>query len=276
MNSVFEITIICSTLVLNFVAMSKIAKNIKHLRALESLSQEELADELKITRSRLGAYEEGRSEPSIEMLVKLSVYFHVAIDAMVKVDLTRTKLNTLMDIENNRTLFPIYLDMEENDLIEVVPAKAAAGYLNGYADPEYVERLQRIKLPFLPAGKHRAFPIKGDSMPPLRDGSFVVCKYVESFNQIRDGVTYVLLTKSEGIVYKRIYKNPKKKDMIMLVADNKTYQPYELKAADILEVWEYVCSLNIGAYKEEELNYGSIMNMLKGLQVEIKSIGHGK
>ena len=64
--------------------------------------------------------------------------------------------------------------------------------------------------------------------------------------------------------------------MIMLVADNKTYQPYELKAADILEVWEYVCSLNIGAYKEEELNYGSIMNMLKGLQVEIKSIGHGK
>jgi hypothetical protein len=34
--------------------------------------------------------------------------------------------------------------------------------------------------------------------------------------------------------------------------------------------------LNLGGYKPEELNYASIMNMLKGLQVEIKSIGQGK
>ncbi len=256
--------------------MSKIAKNIRHLRDLKNLTQQELANKLNVTKARIGSYEESRSEPSAEMLIKFSNYFHIAIDALLRGDLTKTNLDGLMKIGNNRLLFPVILNEENNEEIELISMKASAGYLNGYADPEYVERLQRIKLPFLPAGKHRAFPIKGDSMPPLRDGSFVVCKYVESYSDIKDGATYVLLTKSEGIVYKRLFKHPKKKDLLTLVSDNKTYQPYEVKAADILEVWEYVCSLNIGAYKEEELNYTSIMNMLKGLQVEMKSIGQGK
>jgi len=256
--------------------MSKVAKNIRHLRDLKRFTQQELADRLNITKARLGSYEESRSEPSVEMLIKFSNYFHISIDAFLRGDLTKTNLDGLMKVGNNRLLFPVIRNEEDNEEIELISMKASAGYLNGYADPEYVERLQRIKLPFLPAGKHRAFPIKGDSMPPLRDGSFVVAKYVESFNEIRDGATYVLLTKSEGIVYKRIYKTPKKKDLLTLVSDNKVYLPYEVKASEILEVWEYICSLNIGAYKEEELNYASIMNMLKGMQVEMKSIGKGK
>ncbi len=252
--------------------MSKIAQNIKHLRALESLSQEQLANELKITRSRLGSYEEGRSEPSIEMLVKLSAYFHVAIDAMVKVDLTRTKLNTLMDIENNRTLFPIYLDKEDNDLIEVIPAKAAAGYLNGYADPEYFDSLPKMNLPFIPVGKHRAFSIKGDSMPPLKDGSYVVGKYVESLKDIKSARTYVLLTKHDGIVYKRVVNNIKKDGTLILHSDNPAYQPYPVQLYDVLEIWEFTCCLNLSDSKPDELNMGSIMNMLRSMKVELASI----
>lgn len=53
------------------------------------------------------------------------------------------------------------VDENNENLIEVVPVKATAGYLAGYDDPEYIEQLQKIKLPFLPTGKHRAFPIKG-------------------------------------------------------------------------------------------------------------------
>jgi transcriptional regulator with XRE-family HTH domain len=255
--------------------MSKISKNIRHLRDMKKLTQQQLADKLNITKARLGSYEESRSEPSAEMLVKFSNYFHISIDALLRGDLTKTNLDGLMKISHNRLLFPVIINEENNEEIELITMKASAGYLNGYADPEYVERLQRIKLPFLPAGKHRAFPIKGDSMPPLRDGSFVVGKYVESYNEIKDGITYVLLTQSEGIVYKRVFKDPKRKGVLMMVSDNKTYQPYEIKASDILEVWEYICSLNLGSYKPEELNYASIMNMLKGLQVEIKSMGQG-
>ena len=46
------------------------------------------------------------------------------------------------------------------------------------------EHLEKIKLPFLPTGKHRAFPIKGDSMLPMKSGSYVVGCFIEDRNDI--------------------------------------------------------------------------------------------
>ncbi len=42
--------------------------------------------------------------------------------------------------------------------------------------------------------------------------------------------------------------------------------------ADVLEVWQFVCTLNVSDKKEEELNLESIMNMLKSMRVEMESI----
>ena len=52
--------------------LNKISNNIKFLRQLKGLSQEQMADELKVTRSRIGGYEEGRNEPPIDLLIRLS------------------------------------------------------------------------------------------------------------------------------------------------------------------------------------------------------------
>ena len=92
----------------------------------------------------------------------------------MKNDLRYAKDTSFIEVGNKRVLFPITVNEGNEDLIEIVPAQASAGYLLGYADPEYIEQLQKIKLPFLPTGTHRAFPIKGDSMLPVKDGSFVV------------------------------------------------------------------------------------------------------
>ena len=66
--------------------MSKISSNIRFLRQLKGLSQEQLADDLKVTRSRIGGYEEARNEPPIDLLIRLSEYVHIAIDEVVGVD----------------------------------------------------------------------------------------------------------------------------------------------------------------------------------------------
>lgn len=184
--------------------MSKIASNIRFLRQLKGLSQEQLADELSITRSRVGGYEEGRNEPPIDLLIRLSEFFHIAIDALVRGDLKKTNLDGLMKVGKNRILFPILIDNEGNDMVELIPLKASAGYTRGYADPEYIEKLPKMKLPFLPTGKFRAFPIRGDSMPPIREGSFVICKYLEKFEEMKPGNTYVVVTRDDGLAYKRI------------------------------------------------------------------------
>lgn len=252
--------------------MKIVAKNIKHLRSLKKLSQEALAEELNITRSRIGSYEENRSSPTIEVLIKLSDYFKIPIDILLRNDLTKSKDSSFIEIGNQRVLFPITVDSNDENLIEVVPVKASAGYLAGYDDPEYIEQLQKIKLPFLPTGKHRAFPIKGDSMLPMKDGSFVIGRFIEDRQDIKTGKTYVLVTLNDGMVYKRVINNIDLNNSLLLISDNKIYNGYSVPMNEVLEVWEFTCSINTQEYSEEELKISSILTMFNDLGVELKAL----
>ena len=253
--------------------MKKIAKNIKHLRALKGLTQEQLSFELDITKSRIGSYEEGRSEPHIDTLIQLSNYFNLPIDALVKNDLTLGTTDTFIDIGNQRMLFPIKVDENNNDVIEVVTKEASAGYLQGYTDTEYVANLPIMSLNFLPTGKHRAFPIKGDSMHPwVKDGDVVVCEYLESVKQVKHNYCYIILTRNDGLVYKRIFTSKLEEGFLTLSSDNKMYQPYLLHLADVLEIWQFKLNLCIGQYEEDEINPANILNLMRSVGIELKDL----
>lgn len=242
--------------------MKKISKNIAHLRHLKGISQEYLANDLNITRSRLSSWEEHRAEPPIDLIVKLSEYFTVSIDSMLKIDLTKVKdLRDLLKIGGNRILFPVMVDKEGKDLVELVPIRASAGYLQGYSDETFIENLPRISLPFTDAGKFRGFPIQGDSMPPLETGAYVVGKYVENISDVKDGKTYIVLTQNEGLVYKRLYNKIKEDGSIHLHSDNKAYHPYQIKPEEIFEVWSFVCSINATDSPISDLIYNAIQNI---------------
>ncbi|WP_299157775.1 helix-turn-helix domain-containing protein [uncultured Tenacibaculum sp.] len=252
--------------------MKKVQTNIRHLRKLKGLTQEQFANEVNITRSRVSSYEEGRSEPSIAFLITISEYFKLPIDVLVKNDLSYSKESSFIEIGNQRVLFPITVDNEEENLIEIIPTEASAGYLLGYNDPEYIEQLQRIKLPFLPVGKHRAFPIKGDSMHPMKDGSYVVAQFIESINDVKNGVSYIVVTKNDGITYKRVYNKLEENNTLLLVPDNKNYETYNIPVSEIVELWEFTCSINTQEYDERDLKISSIATMLTQLGVELKSL----
>ncbi|QFZ53363.1 LexA family transcriptional regulator [Oceanihabitans sp. IOP_32] len=252
--------------------MNYISKNIQHLRSLKKLSQEALAEELKVSRSRISSYEEGRSAPSIEFIISFSDYVKIPIDILLRKDLTKSTDFSYIELNNQRVLFPITVDTDNNNLIEVVPVKATAGYLAGYDDAEYIEQLQKIKLPFLPTGKHRAFPIKGDSMLPMKDGAFVVGRFIEDRSDIKSGRTYVLLTLNDGMVYKRVKNNIALDNSLLLMSDNKAYQDYSIPIDEVLELWEFTCSINTQEYNEEELKLSSIINMFNELGVELKAL----
>ncbi|MEM5538073.1 MULTISPECIES: XRE family transcriptional regulator [unclassified Olleya] len=252
--------------------MNYISKNIKHLRNLKKLSQEGIAEELNVTRSRIGSYEENRSAPTLEFLIAFSDYFKIPIDILLRNDLTKAKDFSFIELNNQRVLFPITVDDDNENLIEVVPVKASAGYLAGYDDPEYIEQLQKIKLPFLPTGKHRAFPIKGDSMLPMKDGSFVIGRFVENRSEIKSGRTYVLVTLNDGMVYKRVYNNIDLNNSLLLISDNKTYNDYSVPINEVLEIWEFTCSINTQEYTQEELKISSILGMFNELGVELKAL----
>ncbi|MGJ8549024.1 XRE family transcriptional regulator [Winogradskyella wichelsiae] len=252
--------------------MKPIQVNIKHLRTLKKMSQERLADELAWSRSMIGSYEEGRSEPPIDRLIDLSSYFSIPIDILVRNDLRKAKNTSFIEVGNKRVLFPVTVNEDNEDLIEIIPAKASAGYLSGYDDPEYIEQLQKIKLPFLPTGTHRAFPIKGDSMLPVKDGAFIVAKFVDAIADVKNGRTYIILTKDDGLVYKRVYIPEGDLVHLLLSSDNKSYEPYLIARENILEIWEFTCCINTQEYDEKELKLSSIMTMFQELKVELEAI----
>ena len=252
--------------------MRNISKNIRHLRKLKGLTQEQLADKLKINRSRIGSYEEARSEPSIETLIQISECFSLPVDILIKKDLTLSKESSFIDVGNQRVLFPIMVDNENENLIEIVPIKASAGYLLGYDDPEFIEQLEKIKLPFLPTGKHRAFPIKGDSMLPMKDGSYVVGEFVEDITDIKNGTSYIIVTKNDGLTYKRVYDQIEENSTLLLKPDNPSYQPYQVPINEVIELWKFTCAINTQEYDEKDLKLSSIMQMFNDLKVELETL----
>ncbi|MES2800160.1 MAG: LexA family transcriptional regulator [Bacteroidota bacterium] len=252
--------------------MSILSDNIRYLRIQRNLSQKKLADDLLTSRSCISSYEDARSEPPLDTLKRMSLYFHISIDILIGVQITKVPLDQLLKMEDNRILLPIIIDKEGRDFIEIVPVKAKAGYLNGYGDPEFIEQLQHMHLPFLSKGKYRAFPIEGDSMPPHKNGSFIVARYLDSIKQIKNGETYVVLTQNEGVVYKRMFLKKNEKDTFILSSDNSFYKDYEIKAKEILELWHFQCSFCTVEHTPDDLNLENVSEMFRNLQYELQEI----
>ena len=57
---------------------------LKSIRKQRKLSQQKVAMELNISREALSHYENGRRAPSIGMLIKMSDYFNVSIDYLIR------------------------------------------------------------------------------------------------------------------------------------------------------------------------------------------------
>jgi transcriptional regulator with XRE-family HTH domain len=247
--------------------MLYISDNLKYLRNKRSMSQQEASDGMKFGLDQYKKYEYGKNTPPAESLLVISRFYHVSIDLLLTVDLQKIQIDNLLKLDDNRIVLPITVDSFGNNLIEIVPHKARAGYLTGYADPEFIENLQQISLPFLGPGKHRAFPVGGDSMPPHNDRSFVIGKYVENLGEIKKDRTYILITLSEGITYKRL--NGKNADSLTVEPDNIIYNPYEVKLSDILEIWEYVAHIGRDDSKAQNQEAGDIYGMFMELKREI-------
>ncbi len=211
--------------------MSMAGQNLKYLRKLRGWTQEEFAAKLKIKRSLLGAYEEERAEPRIEVLEIAGDIFKLSLDELLLKELAETKGNYLA----RRRAQKMAAGSAE---IQMVPVKAAAGYLAGYADPDFLDELNTFTLPMLAPGNYRAFEIVGDSMLPTPSGSVIVGEKLDDLEEVRSNQTYIVVSRSEGIVYKRVLKNNKLKNKLTLISDNTVYQPYHVNAEDVIELWK--------------------------------------
>jgi transcriptional regulator with XRE-family HTH domain len=245
--------------------MSIAGKNLKYLRKLRGWTQEKFADKLKIKRSLLGAYEEERADPRIEVLEQVRGIFKLSLDELLLKDLNENKGGSYLDKRRAQKL------AAATNEIHLVPVKAAAGYLAGYADPEFVDELNTFTLPMLAPGNYRAFEIIGDSMLPTPSGSVIVGQKVENLDDVKSNNTYIVVSRQEGIVYKRIMKNNRSKNKWTLVSDNPTFQPYTIDAEDIIEVWQSQMILS-RVNSQQRWDVNQLAGLVSNLQQQVSSM----
>ena len=221
-----------------------INQNIRFLREQAQWTQKELATKLNINIPAIGAYEEFRATPPIPVILKIADLFNVDLNSLLRTNLTSTKSTAKKEkFLRGQGVLTITVDSQNKENVELVTQKASAGYMNGYADPEFMKELPKISIPMLSKNAtHRAFEIKGDSMLPVKPGDIIVGKYVEDIEKIKDGKTYIILSETEGIVYKRVFvfRNDEK---LLMVSDNKNYKPYLIPLKDVTEVWAFTARI---------------------------------
>jgi transcriptional regulator with XRE-family HTH domain len=225
------------------------AQNIKFLRERKRVTQQHLADELSMTRSKLNALESGQTAaPQPEDYLKYSDYFKVNVDTLMRVDLSRLGELKLRDLQggndvymagSNLRVLAITIDRSNKENVEYVPVKAKAGYRDGYSDPDYIASLPKFSFPNLPAGTFRMFPTTGDSMLPLPEAADVICRFVEDWTTLKAGTLCILILRGEqDFVFKKATVLPDEKS-VLLESLNTAYESYRVAIGDVLEIWKY-------------------------------------
>ncbi len=245
--------------------MSVAGQNLKYLRKLRGWTQEEFANKLGIKRSLIGAYEEQRADPRIDILEIVGDIFKLSLDELLLKDLNNTSGNYLAKRRQMKMM------SAERNVIHFVPVKAAAGYLAGYADTEFIDELNTFTLPMLSGGNYRAFEIIGDSMLPTPSGSIIVGEKTESLEDIKNNMPYIVVSRNEGIVYKRVVKNNKVKNKLTLVSDNPQYQPYQVNADDVVELWQ-AQSVISKITQQQRWDVNSLANLVNNLQDQVSTL----
>jgi transcriptional regulator with XRE-family HTH domain len=250
---------------IKLVAMAISNQNLKYLRKLRGWTQEEFSQKLRIKRSLLGAYEEERAEPRIDVLEVVCDMFKLTLDDILRKDLTNTKSNYLA---KRRAMKLLTTDRSD---IPFVPVKAAAGYLAGYADPEFVDELNTFTLPMLAGGNYRAFEIVGDSMLPTPSGSVIVGEKLDKLDDIKNNAACIVVSRNEGIVYKRVQKNGRQKNKLTLISDNPVYHPYTVNATDIIEMWQAQVVI-AKANTQQRWDMNQLATIVTGLQEQVTTM----
>lgn len=259
-----------------------LGNNIKVLRNRKGLSQEALAAELDIKRTTLNNYENTSVlNPTLELLLKIANFFNVSMDVLIKSDLEKFSERQFEELEKGNDAYitgsklrilTTTVNDKNQENVELVSVRARAGYMSGYGDPEYIKRLPVFSLPFLhKERKYRAFQISGDSMLPIPDKTYVVGEYVQNLNDIKNGDGCVIVTTDDGIVFKTVNNQIRKNKTLLLSSLNSFYEPFEIAANKVRELWKFVCYIS-SELPEPNLSNEALVSTVMKLQKNVSQL----
>lgn len=252
------------------------SSNLVSCRKSLSLTQEKAALSLGLKRNTYANYESEHTQPDIDTILKIASFFGISVDKLLNEDLSKSSFSkedntgkkgskVKVQVENLVEVQPILdqksglvgfsmqkvvtVDNFGNENMVLVPVRARAGYLNGYGDTEFISQLPSYRLPNFTNGTYRMFEVQGLSMHnTFNDKDILITKFIESLDFIKDDRIYVVVTKSEGVVVKRVLNRVNTDGKLILKSDNykerELYPNMVISPEDVLEIWYCVAYMS--------------------------------
>ena len=207
---------------------SNVQFNLKAFRKANGLSQRELANFLGVTQGFISRIEQGlcpMPDDKAEMIMANK-------DWTLYID----------KVENHGEINIQAESPKKADMIPLVPFEAVAGPGTMVFDDEQVIDYYEVR-EF--KGADFLIRVKGDSMSPKYvGGDLVACKVVKDVLFFQWGRVYVVYTKSQGVMIKRV--EPAQDDAdILCVSENTKYNPFEVPKEDIAGVALVIGSISL-------------------------------
>lgn len=228
--------------------MNYFTSNLKFLRAQKGLMVKEIAAELGYkSPSRYSNYEKGHSNPEMHTLIKLSTYFGISIEDLIRRNLAEEQFKLSEVREDSppygtqkREILTVTVDTSGNTAIPVINTQVAAGWATNAQNPSYFSKLPAVTMPMpeYKQGDWALIQVRGDSMEPtIHRGQWLMCRRLYDYAEIKDNNLYVVLL-TDGPVVKRVLNRVKKRGTLVLQSDNPSYDLVEVSfTEDVLQVW---------------------------------------
>lgn len=219
--------------------MSFFGKNIKKIRGLKKMSQQAFADLFDLKRATLGAYEEGRSEPKIDTIIKVANYFSISIDEILTKEIT---INQLLSFNEGYTTDVNHLVGKGLIDVPFVNEINMSSFVSSFETFEDCEFLPKIKLPVLDAVGLLAYTIQDLLMTNKEEGLYpgdIVVGRRSPISDLNSGDVVIALV-NEKVHVRRLYKS---QGVIELMADHINISSIVVEVNDAAYFWkvETVC-----------------------------------
>jgi len=216
--------------------MFKTGSNIRKIRTVKGLSQTAFAELFDIKRANIGAYEEGRAEPKLDLLLKIANHFSISVETILTKEITVNELTHFPHVDgetvvlspkneksNHKNHFYISSDYSSNYIQEVI------------ADGFQKETGEIVTLPKMISSASHLFELNLTNYVSnsIGDTNLLLAVNSSSLERISEDTTYLLVLK-KGLF---IGKVEIKKEMA-IISDHFSSEKFSNKAKEVLEVWE--------------------------------------
>lgn len=173
-----------------------IGKNIKKIRGVKGLSQQSFADLFGLKRGTLAAYEEGRSNPRLETVIKIASHFNIEMDELLKTELT---VNRLLQFNDRITTESQNLPVQQFTIIPCIVELMEIDFIQQAGGPGICQKLPKLQLPLAESKGYIGYTIHSAEMMRLGGGGFlpkdvVIGKKIETLFNIKAGTPVLILT----------------------------------------------------------------------------------